>query len=133
MTTITHGELSPVNTDSRSFLLERVQPSPIVALNRAVAVAMADGPKAALALVEQLAASFEKRAKAQGATVEALQRQMFLERRPTSLLQRFETAEGLGDIARLDQHSRLTTLSLRPASAARQGRASAVLPAAGGQ
>jgi erythrin-vacuolar iron transport family protein len=27
MTTITHGELSPVNTDSRSFLLERVQPA----------------------------------------------------------------------------------------------------------
>jgi VIT1/CCC1 family predicted Fe2+/Mn2+ transporter len=27
MTTITHGEVSPVNTDSRSFLLERVQPA----------------------------------------------------------------------------------------------------------
>ena len=31
-------------------LLERVQPSPIVSLNRAVAVAMAEGPRAALAL-----------------------------------------------------------------------------------
>jgi RNA polymerase sigma-70 factor (ECF subfamily) len=33
-------------------VLERLQPSPIVALNRAVAVAMADGPQAALALVD---------------------------------------------------------------------------------
>jgi RNA polymerase sigma-70 factor (ECF subfamily) len=37
-------------------LLERVQPSPIVALNRAVAVAMVDGPQAGLALIEALAA-----------------------------------------------------------------------------
>ena len=35
--------------------LERVQPSPIVSLNRAVAVAMADGPRAGLAMVEGLA------------------------------------------------------------------------------
>jgi RNA polymerase sigma-70 factor (ECF subfamily) len=38
-------------------LLERVQPSPIVSLNRAVAVAMVDGPEAALALIDTLAAS----------------------------------------------------------------------------
>lgn len=38
-------------------LLERIQPSPIVSLNRAVAVAMADGPQAALGLVEALAES----------------------------------------------------------------------------
>jgi RNA polymerase sigma-70 factor (ECF subfamily) len=37
-------------------LLQRVQPSPIVSLNRAVAIAMADGPPAGLALIEQLAA-----------------------------------------------------------------------------
>ena len=37
-------------------LLERVQPSPIVSLNRAVAVAMADGPQPALALIDALAA-----------------------------------------------------------------------------
>jgi RNA polymerase sigma-70 factor (ECF subfamily) len=36
-------------------LLERVQPSPIVSLNRAVAVAMVDGPPPALALIDQLA------------------------------------------------------------------------------
>ena len=36
-------------------LLERVQPSPIVALNRAVAVAMAEGPRAGLSIVERLA------------------------------------------------------------------------------
>jgi RNA polymerase sigma-70 factor (ECF subfamily) len=38
-------------------LLARVQPSPIVELNRAVAVAMVDGPQAALAVVDALAAS----------------------------------------------------------------------------
>jgi RNA polymerase sigma-70 factor (ECF subfamily) len=37
-------------------VLERVQPSPIVSLNRAVAVAMAEGPRAALALIDALAA-----------------------------------------------------------------------------
>jgi len=37
-------------------LLERLQPSPVVALNRAVAVAMADGPEAALAILDSLAA-----------------------------------------------------------------------------
>ncbi len=35
--------------------LERVQPSPIVSLNRAVAVAMVDGPRPALTLIEALA------------------------------------------------------------------------------
>jgi RNA polymerase sigma-70 factor (ECF subfamily) len=38
-------------------LLERVQPSPIVSLNRAVAVAMVDGPEPALALIDALAAT----------------------------------------------------------------------------
>jgi len=38
-------------------VLERVQPSPIVSLNRAVAVAMVDGPRPALALIEALAAT----------------------------------------------------------------------------
>src|SRR2546425_7275394 len=38
-------------------LLERVQPSPIVSLNRAVAVAMADGPRRGLALIDALAAT----------------------------------------------------------------------------
>lgn len=38
-------------------LLERVQPSPIVSLNRAVAVAMVEGPAAALALIDDLAVS----------------------------------------------------------------------------
>jgi RNA polymerase sigma-70 factor, ECF subfamily len=36
-------------------VLERVQPSPIVSLNRAIAVAMVDGPGPALALVDALA------------------------------------------------------------------------------
>ena len=38
-------------------VLARVQPSPIVALNRAAAMAMVDGPRAALALVDELAAA----------------------------------------------------------------------------
>ena len=37
-------------------LLERLQPSPIVALNRAVAVAMVEGPEAALELIDAVAA-----------------------------------------------------------------------------
>jgi RNA polymerase sigma-70 factor (ECF subfamily) len=40
-------------------LLERLQPSPIVSLNRAVAVAMMDGPEPGLALIDTLAASGE--------------------------------------------------------------------------
>jgi RNA polymerase sigma-70 factor (ECF subfamily) len=38
-------------------LLERLQPSPIVSLNRAVAVAMVEGPRPALALIDALVAS----------------------------------------------------------------------------
>lgn len=40
-------------------LLEQVQPSPVVALNRAVAVAMAEGPQKGLALIDQLATGGE--------------------------------------------------------------------------
>ena len=40
-------------------LLERLQPSPIVSLNRAVAVAMVKGPLAALPLIDELAAGGE--------------------------------------------------------------------------
>ncbi|MFZ0061713.1 MAG: hypothetical protein WAL47_06720, partial [Pyrinomonadaceae bacterium] len=36
-------------------LLERIQPSPIVSLNRAVAVAMVDGPEAALKIIDGIA------------------------------------------------------------------------------
>lgn len=50
------------DTDWRAILqlydrLERIQPSPIVSLNRAVAVAMAEGPQAGLKLIEELAGS----------------------------------------------------------------------------
>jgi RNA polymerase sigma-70 factor (ECF subfamily) len=38
-------------------LLERLEPSPIVSLNRAVAVAMAEGPRPALAILDGLAAA----------------------------------------------------------------------------
>ena len=40
-------------------LLEQVMPSPIVSLNRAVAIAMAQGPQPALQLIDQLAESGE--------------------------------------------------------------------------
>jgi RNA polymerase sigma-70 factor, ECF subfamily len=50
----------PENTDWPQIvrlysLLERIQPSPIVLLNRAVAVAMVEGPQRALALLDTLA------------------------------------------------------------------------------
>lgn len=35
-------------------LLEQIQPSPVVALNRAVAIAMAEGPQAGLVLIEEI-------------------------------------------------------------------------------
>ncbi|MFN2491551.1 MAG: RNA polymerase sigma factor [Pyrinomonadaceae bacterium] len=40
-------------------LLERLQPSPVVTLNRAVAVAMVDGPESGLALLDAIASSGE--------------------------------------------------------------------------
>jgi RNA polymerase sigma-70 factor (ECF subfamily) len=40
-------------------VLERQQPSPIVSLNRAVAVAMVEGPRPALALIDELGATGE--------------------------------------------------------------------------
>jgi RNA polymerase sigma-70 factor (ECF subfamily) len=40
-------------------ILERLQPSPIVSLNRAVAVAMVEGPEAGLALIDALAAALD--------------------------------------------------------------------------
>ena len=54
----------PEDTDWAEILrlydqLERVQPSPVVSLNRAAAVAMVEGPAPALALVDALAASGE--------------------------------------------------------------------------
>lgn len=52
----------PADTDWRQIVqlydvLERLQPSPVVSLNRAAAIAMADGPAPALALIDELAAS----------------------------------------------------------------------------
>jgi RNA polymerase sigma-70 factor, ECF subfamily len=40
-------------------LLHQLLPSPVVALNRAVAIAMADGPRAGLAIIDELAESGE--------------------------------------------------------------------------
>jgi RNA polymerase sigma-70 factor, ECF subfamily len=52
----------PEDTDWASIvglydILERIQPSPIVSLNRAVAIAMAVGPQAGLVLIDALAGS----------------------------------------------------------------------------
>ena len=41
-------------------LLERLQPSPIVSLNRAAAVAMVDGPRPALTLIDALAGDLDR-------------------------------------------------------------------------
>jgi RNA polymerase sigma-70 factor (ECF subfamily) len=41
-------------------VLERLQPSPVVALNRAAAIAMVDGPAAALATVDVLAGALDR-------------------------------------------------------------------------
>jgi RNA polymerase sigma-70 factor (ECF subfamily) len=54
--------MRPEDTDWRRIvqlydLLERLQPSPVVSLNRAVAIAMRDGPQAGLKLIERLAAT----------------------------------------------------------------------------
>jgi NAD(P)-dependent dehydrogenase (short-subunit alcohol dehydrogenase family) len=48
--------------------------------------------------VEGLAEKFKSRAKAQNTTIEALQEQMFAKRRPTSLLQRFETPDEIANL-----------------------------------
>jgi RNA polymerase sigma-70 factor (ECF subfamily) len=40
-------------------VLERLESSPIVSLNRAVAVAMVDGPRAALGLIDEVASTGE--------------------------------------------------------------------------
>jgi RNA polymerase sigma-70 factor (ECF subfamily) len=52
----------PADTDWTEIVrlydqLERLQPSPVVSLNRAVAVAMAEGPRAGLAMIDRLAAA----------------------------------------------------------------------------
>jgi RNA polymerase sigma-70 factor (ECF subfamily) len=53
---------STAETDWRQIvrcydLLERLQPSPVVSLNRAVAVAMVEGPRPALAIIDALASA----------------------------------------------------------------------------
>ncbi len=58
------GAARPEDTDWPQILalytyLERLDPSPIVSLNRAVAVAMVDGPRPALALIDELAAELD--------------------------------------------------------------------------
>jgi RNA polymerase sigma-70 factor (ECF subfamily) len=47
--------LRPLQIEFFRILLERLQPSPVIALNRAVAIAMVDGPRAALAIIDALA------------------------------------------------------------------------------
>ena len=58
-----HGEAASVEaTDWAQIVglydaLLRIEPTPVIALNRAVAVAMRDGPEAGLALIEPLLAA----------------------------------------------------------------------------
>jgi RNA polymerase sigma-70 factor (ECF subfamily) len=56
------GSARAEDTDWRQIvglygLLERLQPSPIISLNRAVAVAMAEGPEPGLGIIDELAAT----------------------------------------------------------------------------
>ncbi len=51
----TPAETDWAEIDRLYQVLERVQPSPVVTLNRAVAVSKVDGPEAALKLIEPLA------------------------------------------------------------------------------
>ena len=51
------AEQTDCAASSSYSLLERLQPSPVIALNRAAAVAMADGPDAGLGLMDELATS----------------------------------------------------------------------------
>lgn len=67
------------DTDWRQILrlydvLERLQPSPIVSLNRAVAVAMVDGPRSALALIDRLAGDLDSYHLLHSARAEMLRR-----------------------------------------------------------
>jgi RNA polymerase sigma-70 factor (ECF subfamily) len=55
-------------------VLERLQPSPVVSLNRAAAVAMVDGPRVALALIDALAADLDRYHLLHSARAELLRR-----------------------------------------------------------
>jgi RNA polymerase sigma-70 factor (ECF subfamily) len=55
-------------------LLERVQPSPVVSLNRAAAVAMTDGPRAGLALIDALSGDLDRYYLLHSARAELLRR-----------------------------------------------------------
>ena len=57
--TLEASETNWARTASLYDLLLRAEPTPVVALNRAVAIAMRDGPEAGLALVDALLASGE--------------------------------------------------------------------------
>lgn len=70
----------PEDTDWRRILqvydlLERAQPSPIVALNRAVAVAMVEGPQAALTILDRLAGDLNQYHLLHAARADLLRRQ----------------------------------------------------------
>ena len=119
-------------------VLLRIEPSPVVELNRAVAIAMRDGPAAGLELVEAILARGEladyrlahaaradlcrrlgRRAEARAAYGQALAltrgvaEKRFLERRLAELRERAEPAE----VAELDAAARARRTNPRPASA----------------
>lgn len=81
-----HGEAASVQaTDWPQIVglydaLLRVEPSPVIALNRAVAVAMRDGPLAGLASVDPLLPALPGYAPAQAAAAELCRRAGFLDR-----------------------------------------------------
>jgi RNA polymerase sigma-70 factor (ECF subfamily) len=65
-------------------VLERLQPSPIVSLNRAVAVAMVDGPQQGLMLIDELGRDLDNYHLFHAARADLLRRKGSLEESATS-------------------------------------------------
>ncbi len=73
-------------------VLERVEPSPIVSLNRAVAVAMVDGPRAGLALIDAVAGELDGYYLLHAAQADLLRRDGSTARAATSYARALELA-----------------------------------------
>jgi RNA polymerase sigma-70 factor (ECF subfamily) len=97
--------------------LARVTPSPVIELNRAVAVAMADGPAAGLELV----AALESSGALQGYHLLPATRADFLERLGRTAEAAASYAEALG-LAATDAERRYLTRKLAETSGAKQAR-----------
>jgi RNA polymerase sigma-70 factor (ECF subfamily) len=96
-------------------LLERLQPSPIVSLNRAAAVAMADGPQAGLALMDALTAELDSYHLLHAARADLL-------RRAGSLTEAAQSYERALALVTNDSERRFLKRRLSESAAAKQPR-----------